>query len=59
MNVIFEPKTLPTKKEAQAYIARLENDLRYNPDATYMDADVLAIVRAYSDGKLVPADKKE
>ena len=59
MNVIFEPKTLPSKNDAQAHIPALENVLRYNPDATYMDADVLAIVRAYADGNLVPAPKKE
>lgn len=55
MNVISESKTIPSRQEAARMIPQLEQNLRYNPDATYTDADILAIVRAYADGRLVDA----
>lgn len=58
MNVISEPRNIPTPKEAARIVPQLEQNLRYNPDATYADSDVLAIVRAYADGKLVRAAKE-
>lgn len=57
MNVISEPKNIPTPKEAANLVAQLEQNLRYNPDSTTADGDILAIVRAYADGKLVRASK--
>lgn len=58
-SLLTTPTSLPSVERAKAAAAHLEQRVRWDPDATTLDADTAAIVQAYAEGKLVAVESDE